>query len=263
METGEYKTMYELEASYWWFVARRCLVEEWLDDKITSPHNYLPPQPWSVFDVGCGTGANGQMLLKFGQVYGSDMSQEALEFCRERGLNRLARTWIEKLCFPDNSFDVMTALDMLEHVDNDLAGMAELYRVCKPGGVLLVTVPAYGFLWSEHDEALHHRRRYTASELRNKLSVTGFEIERISYFITLLFFPVLLLRFWQNLFKRSIYPKTGLVILPKAINQLLIWILDFERWLVRFINLPVGVSVICLARKPLNSSKFKTKTNNQ
>lgn len=249
MELTEYKIMYEVESSYWWFVARRDLVEEWLDEEAgTLPS---PPGRARIFDVGCGTGANGQMLTKFGTFHGSDMSQEALRFCRERGLSRLTRTWVEHICFPDDSFDAITALDMLEHVDDDLAGMAELYRVCKPGGLLLVTVPAYGFLWSEHDEALHHRRRYTASELRNKLSVSGFEVERISYFISLLFFPVLAMRFWQNLFKRSVRPKTGLVILPRLVNQALILLLAFERWLVRWINLPMGVSIICIARKPL------------
>lgn len=245
--------MYELENSYWWFIARRRLVQEWIAEALSKTAGSSEALARTVFDVGCGTGANGKMLEQFGQFYGTDMSQEALRFCHERGLQRLARTWVEHLCFATDSFDVITALDMLEHVDDDMAGMKELFRVCKPGGFLLVTVPAYGFLWSEHDEALHHRRRYTASELRNKLSVAGFEIQRISYFITFLFFVVFAMRFWQNLRKSAVSPKTGLVVLPKFINQCLIWLLDLERVLVRLFNFPLGVSIICLAQKPLSA----------
>jgi ubiquinone/menaquinone biosynthesis C-methylase UbiE len=249
MELAEYRVMYDIETTYWWFVARRDLVREWL--ATDARERGEKPGDWTVFDIGCGTGANGLMLEEFGRVYGTDMSQEALALSRERGHSRLARCRIENLCFPENAFDAITALDMLEHVDDDLAGMKELFRVCKPGGTLLITVPAYGFLWSEHDEALHHRRRYTASELRNKLTVSGFEVERISYFISLLFFPVFAMRFWQNFFKRSVRPKTDLVILPPLVNQMLVWLLAFERWMTRFINFPVGVSIICTARKPL------------
>lgn len=252
MELAEYRIMYEIETTYWWFVARRDLVRDWLADDARTKR--LKPGDWNIFDIGCGTGANGLMLEEFGRVHGTDMSQEALTLSRERGHSRLARCRIENLCFADDTFDAITALDMLEHVDDDLGGMKELYRVCKPGGTLLVTVPAYGFLWSEHDEALHHRRRYTASELRNKLSVSGFDVERISYFISFLFFPVLAMRFWQNLFKRSVSPKTDLVLLPAFINQCLIWLLAFERWMTRFINFPVGVSIICTARKPVSGS---------
>ncbi|MBL8148291.1 MAG: methyltransferase domain-containing protein, partial [Blastocatellia bacterium] len=150
---------------------------------------------------------------------------------------------------------IITALDVLEHVDDDLAAMSELYRVCKPGGMLLVTVPAYGFLWSEHDEALHHRRRYAAHELRNKLLLSGFEIERCSYFITLLFFPILFIRIVQGIFKHSTHPKTSHIHLPEIFNQMLITLLAFEQWLYNYINLPFGVSIVCVARKPQSVDK--------
>jgi hypothetical protein len=110
----------------------------------------------------------------------------------------------------------VTALDVLEHTDDDLLSLREMGRVIKPAGLLLITVPAYGFLWSEHDEALKHRRRYTAHELRNKLTVSGFEVVRTSYFITTLFFPILALRIWQGLRKRSTRPKTALEILASC-----------------------------------------------
>src|SRR5215472_12984960 len=189
MNQAEYETMYRLETYYWWFVARRQLVTGLVREQIADPKRSR------ILDVGCGTGANREALTSYGAVFGADLSAEALSFSRSRADGPLTRSRIERLSFIDGCFDLITALDVLEHADDDLSSMDELYRALRPGGLLIVTVPAYGFLWSEHDEALHHRRRYAASELRNKLSRVGFEIERISYFITFLFFPILLMRF--------------------------------------------------------------------
>ena len=125
----------------------------------------------------------------------------------------------------------------------------------KEDGVIVITVPAYGFLWSEHDEALHHRRRYAAHELRNKLVNAGFEVERSTYFISLLFFPILFARILQNLRKRGLRPQSSHIILPKWLNALLIKTLDFERWMLRWANLPFGVSIVCTARKPASAKR--------
>lgn len=176
------------------------------------------------------------------------MSSEALTFCRNRGIERVTMSAIERLPFADGTFDIVTAMDVLEHTDDDLAALAELRRVLKPDGLLLATVPAYGFLWSEHDEALKHRRRYTAHELRNKMSVMGFRIERTSYFITLLFFPILLMRIHQGLFKKSTMPQTSVKLLPNWLNSTLIGILGLERRAFRHVNLPFGVSIVALGR---------------
>jgi hypothetical protein len=114
--------------------------------------------------------------------------------------------------------------------------------------MVLITVPAYGFLWSEHDEALKHRRRYTAHELRNKLAVTGFDVVRTSYFISALFFPILALRLWQGLRKDSTEPKTSIRVLPGWINESLVGLLALERKLFQRMNLPFGVSIVAIAR---------------
>jgi SAM-dependent methyltransferase len=243
METGEYSEMYRLESFYWWFVARRKLLE-WLVRSVA------PDVQWPVIlDVGCGTGMNHEALSKFGEVFSSDLSKEAVDYSKARGITRLALSRVELLGFSSGAFDLVTALDVLEHIDDDLAAMHELCRVMKPGGVLLITVPAYGFLWSEHDEALHHKRRYAAYELRNKLARAGFDVERTTYYITTLFFPILAMRIVQNIFKKSVHPKTSHVILPKWLNGLLIWILGVEKRLLSWINFPFGVSLICVARK--------------
>lgn len=247
MELLEYRNLYQLEDTYWWFVARRRLVEELLARACgRSPQRLL-------VDIGCGTGANALALAAFGNVVLLDLSAEALRFCRLRGLRTAVACSAESIGLASNSIDIVTALDVLEHVDHDIAAMREACRILKPGGTLLVTVPAFGFLWSEHDEALHHRRRYTHWELRNKLTVAGFDVGRSTYFITLLFFPIFLLRFWQGIFKKDPYPKSSLVLLPKSINRLLERLLAVERWLCRWVNLPFGVSIVAVARKPVPS----------
>ena len=158
------------------------------------------------------------------------------------------RSEVESLPFSSSVFDIVTALDMLEHVDNDLAALDELLRVTNEQGVLVITVPAYGFLWSEHDEALKHRRRYTAHELRNKLTISGFDVVRTSYFISTMFLPILALRIWQGIRKDSTRPKTSIYVLPRWINASLVGLLAFERRLFQRFNLPFGVSIVATAR---------------
>ncbi len=243
MNITEYGEMYKLESFYWWFVARRHLLEGLVREIVVGLARR------TILDVGCGTGINFSVLAKYGDTFSSDASEEALNFSKSRGIAGLVRAHVESLPFADATFDLVTALDMLEHVDDDLGALDELLRVTTEGGVLIITVPAYGFLWSEHDEALHHRRRYAASELRNKLTNAGFVVDRITYYITFLFFPILFMRFAQSLSKKSIHAKTSHVILPAWLNSLLIAILGFERFLLRWMNFPFGVSLVCLARK--------------
>ncbi|ABF42128.1 Methyltransferase type 11 [Candidatus Koribacter versatilis Ellin345] len=244
MYEHEYQQMYDVESFYWWFIARRKLIRE-----VVSTHSKDPAHT-TILDVGCGTGLNHEMLSEFGEVFGTDASEEALRFSRQRNIQNLVLSDAEALQFADETFEIVTALDVLEHVNDDLKAISEIWRVMKPDGVFVISVPAYGFLWSEHDEALHHRRRYAAHELRNKLINAGFEVERSTYFISSLFFPILFMRIVQNLRKKSLRPSTSHVILPKWLNSFLVGILDFERWFLRFANLPFGVSIICTARKP-------------
>jgi SAM-dependent methyltransferase len=148
---------------------------------------------------------------------------------------------VEALPFASGAFNIVTALDVLEHTDDDLNCLREIHRITRERGLVLITVPAYGFLWSEHDEALKHRRRYTAHELRNKLAITGFEIVRTSYFISTMFFPILAFRIWRGLRNDSTHPRTSHYVLPNSINAALISLLALERKIFRKINLPIGV----------------------
>lgn len=244
MNNGEYRMMFELENFYWWFVGRRQL----LVDLVSGLK--LSPDGTALLDVGCGTGLNCKVLSKYGAVFGADCSSEAMMFCRSRELDNFVFSRAEHLRFIDSTFDVVTAMDVLEHTDDDLIALKEIWRVLRPGGTLIVTVPAYGFLWSEHDEALHHRRRYTAHELRNKLTTAGFTLQRSTYFITLLFFPIFFFRLLQNLTKKSVEAKTSHIVLPTWLNWFLVRLLDLERIWLRFMNLPFGVTVLAVGRKP-------------
>jgi ubiquinone/menaquinone biosynthesis C-methylase UbiE len=242
MYEHEYEAMYQLENSYWWYVARRELAVQLLKSEINGRASAR------ILDVGCGTGANVHAFASIAPTVGIDLSMDALHFCQQRGIKAVTLSPVEELPFNCRSFDVVTALDILEHTDDDLNSLREIHRVIKDRGLLLITVPAYGFLWSEHDEALKHRRRYTAHELRNKLTITGFEVVRTSYFISTLFFPILAMRIWQGLRKDSTQPMTSIYVLPDWINNSLIALLTLERKLFHRMNLPFGVSIVALAR---------------
>ena len=245
MELAEYDTLFEMEDTYWWYVARRKLIAQ-----VISKLPLAGGPERLVLDVGCGAGGNERMLAQFGQTVLMDASPMAMLYCGKRGSKRLVASSGTQMALKDNSVSLVTALDVLEHLDSDMEGLAEIHRVLKPGGYFVSTVPAFGFLWSEHDEALHHRRRYTGYELRNKLSVAGFDVVRSTYFITLLFAPIAAIRVLQGIFKKNAYPKTSHVMLPGWVNSGIGALLDFERMLCRSINLPVGVSLLAVGRKP-------------
>lgn len=252
MRPSELAKMFELEDTYWWFVARRELVRELLVRyrPACRPAGRPEQSALSILDVGCGTGATLKAIDDLGLAVGIDRSQQALQFCQQRGLRRLALATAEMLPVRKRSVDVVLALDLLEHIEADGAAAREFARVLKPGGVLIATVPACPELWSEHDEALDHLRRYRAGRFRQILMEAGLEVERLSPIITLLLLPIGALRLVQRVLPRKKgMPETAFIIPPKAINCVLTALLRLERlWLRRF-NLPVGVSLVAVARK--------------
>lgn len=232
--------MYELEDTYWWFVARRELALTILRGaKLTGNH---------LLDVGCGTGAGQSAFAEFGTVFGVDFSQEALEFSGSRGLTLLAKANAEVLPIQAETVDAVVTLDTIEHVPDDAAALSEIARVLKPGGLLLMNVPAYMFLWSPHDVALMHQRRYTVSSARKVVARAGLKVERASYHVFLLFPLVLLLRLWGRL--KGGEPSATLPSIPKWAAPILKGIMRFELALFRLVNLPWGSSVVIIARKP-------------
>ena len=149
-----------------------------------------------------------------------------------------------------NSFDAIVAGDILQLVPDDRMALRELRRVLKDGGLLCLTVPAYPFLWGEDDEARGHQRRYTASELRRKLNNCGFEISRVSYLVATGFLPSIVERIFKDLFRKSAAPRRMSEGDSRLANAAMVMLLDCERHLIRYINLPFGTRVVCWARKP-------------
>ena len=168
MDAAEHARLAEHEEWYWWHRARERIVHRALE-------RWAPPHP-RILDVGCGTGHTTASLQRFGPVVGVELAAEALAIARGRGL-QVARSLAAQLPVPPSSFGVAVALDVLEHLDDDAAAAREIFTSLEPGGVLVATVPAYMFLWSSHDVALGHRRRYRRRQLREMLESAGFTIE--------------------------------------------------------------------------------------
>ena len=175
MYAHEYSKMYYLEDKYWWFVGRKNVIRSLIN--IT----YRGRKDLNILDIGCGTGSILNILSEYGRVLGSDISETALSFCKKRGFTNLIKTSADDLKLESESFDLVTAFDILEHLENDKKALREFYRVCRKGGNILITVPAYRFLWSEHDRALGHKRRYVRGEIREKVRSAVFRIKKMSY----------------------------------------------------------------------------------
>ena len=244
MNLEEYEVMYRQEQAYWWFVSRSELLHHYLREQLA-----LAPGA-RILDLGCGTGANLEVLSRYGDAMGADFSQAALAFCRRRALPRLVLGDGQRMPVRDGSFDLVASMDSLEHIPDDNAALAEMFRMLKPGGKLLITVPAFGFLWSEHDEALQHLRRYSAAELTDKLRHAGFRVGKMTHVLFFLFLPVLLMRILQNFTKSGTHPRTSITSLPGWADHVLLWINRLEMLLLRWLNFPVGVTIVAVATKP-------------
>ena len=237
-----YPILYEVEQSHWWYVGRRRIIAGFVEQICRQVTDRQP----RILDVGCGTGANLLMLSKFGQAEGVDISEDALAFCRERGLDKVKLGAGEELPYEDGTFDLVTAFDVVEHMDDDLAGLKEMRRVLRPGGRVLLFVPTFMFLWGLQDDVSHHRRRYRLPELRRVLEQAGFEVERSTYANITFFVPILLVRKLMRL--TGIKTDTENSINITALNGVLGKVLGAESTVLRYINLPFGVSGLCVAR---------------
>lgn len=247
MNTAEFDRMFEVEETHWWYRGRRALVRAALD-------RYAPDtgQRLATLDLASATGMSFRFLTDRCDVRGVDISDETIRLCARRGIDRIVQGDALALPFADASFDLVLALDAFEHFEDDQLAMDEVFRVLRPGGLLVATTPAFMALWSPHDEAYHHFRRYTRPQLRQRLETSGFVTERMSYSSMALFLPVWALRRVRALLPSGDGEPTSdfSVPMPWPLEQLAAGITAAEVALEKRVDLPFGVSLYGVLRKP-------------
>jgi SAM-dependent methyltransferase len=233
----------EVEDWHWWYRVRR----EILDGKLATLD--LDKTRARLLDVGCGTGGAALVLSRYGRAVAVDRSPGSFAIARDRPYtHRVVASAGAPLPFSDGSFDVVCALDILEHLDDDAAAARELHRVCKPGGTVIVFVPAYSILWGYNDDYSHHKRRYNAAQLRARLSEAGFSIVESGYFNAVLFLPTLAARLIQRALPRLTKGMEHAT-RPSPFNGLLTRIFQLEVPILRRRALPFGTSAFAVGRK--------------
>jgi SAM-dependent methyltransferase len=240
MDADLFPTMARLEDWHWWFSGRREIAQRML------ARIALPPRA-EILDAGCGTGGNLAMLSQFGAVSGMEFDSAALELARRRGVGDVRPGCLpDSIPFEKQRFDLITLMDVLEHVEQDVASLTSLRAHLKPGGSLFITVPAFPFMWSHHDVTHHHYRRYRASGLRAAVTSAGYTVAFSSYY-NMWLFPFISA---ARLVQRGIGgKKSDLGPPPRMLNWMLRRIFASERhWLGRGLKCPVGVSLMLIAR---------------
>lgn len=237
-----YRIFFKIQQNHWWFVTKREIILDTIKNYTSNSINR------QILDIGCGSGLMLNSLEKIGQTSGMDMSDEAISFSKE-----IFKGTVEKgnlpdhVPYPKNNFNLITALDVIEHIDQDVESLQTIRSLLIHGGKAIITVPAYMFLWSSFDEINEHKRRYTLSELRSKLLQAGFIIEKISYYNTLLFPAVYLVRMLNNVMKKDGSNDMDMPTAP--INAILKSIFGIEKYLLKYLRLPFGVSVLAVVKR--------------
>lgn len=244
MELRRYDILYKHEANHWWFKGRRKLLETIIKDLPQKP-------PLRILDSGCCTGYNLYLLSKYGKVHGVDTEKKAVAYCKKRGFGntRLLKNGL-KIPFKDNYFDIVTSLDVIEHVTEDKEYLQELYRVLAPGGYIILFTSAIQFLWSQLDVKSQHVRRYDKKMLALKFKSTKFVVKDIKYFNYLMFPPIFLIRLLQKLpmFREKDWG-SELIVYNRFINNIQTLILYLDVWSVKWLSPPIGVSLLVVGKK--------------
>ena len=241
MEIEAQKTYAKLEKYYWWFLGRRIIIRSVLNKFIFSRIEIL--------DWGCGGGGNYNMLNDFGNVLGVDSSELNIKISKERGIkNVLKLNKIDQL-HKSKRFDLITCFDVLEHIKEDKKYLLELKQLLHNDGCVLVTVPAYKFMWTNLDNLLGHHRRYGRKELMKIFEESGYKILKTSYFYTTISPIFILLRMYQKLSGRATSLENHAIKVPEIVNKFLIFTLVIESKILDYFNLPFGTSIILLAKK--------------
>jgi ubiquinone/menaquinone biosynthesis C-methylase UbiE len=237
---------------WWWEVGRRELVKNLLqrygvNGVENGRTNGTGPR---ILEIGCGSGALLQDLEQYGTAYGLDVAAPALANCRERGLDCVSLADVTALPFEDEQFNVVIAIDVLEHVEDDAAAIREINRVTKKGGKVILTVPAFQMLWSRRDVQCHHHRRYLRDDFRSRVQKQGFKVLKSTYINLPLFFPLfMMVKAGRLSSKRAPSIRMDYALVPPPINQILSRVVEYEAKMLRRISLPIGSSIACVGIK--------------
>lgn len=242
------------EDDHWWFASRTRALNAVMDP-------LLPQIPdFRLLDVGCGAGNMMHHLRRYGRVKGLEIDERPVKMAHQRGYDVDLFDVTDPMPFDDSSFDAVTALDVIEHNEDDMAILTDSYRVLKPGGHIIITVPAFMWLWSHNDDINAHVRRYTATEIKQKLAQAGFKIRRVTYnnfFVFPMAAALILLRRFSKaepeLASHHLDEEEYQVEMEPAsppVNTVLTIVGQVEAALIRWINLPIGTSLIAVGQKP-------------
>jgi SAM-dependent methyltransferase len=249
MEHEHQQRYYELGQSYWWLAGKYRIIADVVRRCFRASG---ASGAGRILDLGCGPGNLLDYLAPHGETFGSDFSLDALRFCAGRGVRRLFRADFHSLPLRDQSFDLVTCIDVLEHLEDDRRAIGELVRILRPGGLLVVSVPAFMFLWGEHDTIYGHHRRYTTGQIRERFEAAGLRMHKASYFEPLFMLPLLVYRNLKKLVggHGSLEQRDDFVKLPAAVNTALCHLIAAERFPLRYLSFPFGVTLLAVASKP-------------
>ena len=241
MELDAYRQMAATEDEHWWFCGRRSIAE-------TVIAGLGLPKEASIVEIGAGTGGNIAMLEQFGEVQAVEMSDLARQIAWEKtGREFLYGYLPDRIPVAPGSVDLICLFDVLEHVDEDEASLAAMRDLLKPGGRIVLTVPAHQWLWSAHDVGLHHMRRYSRSQLRNRIEQAGYRVEKLTYTNSALF-PLAIMARLADRMRRSGSP-SGLAMPPKPVNAAMKAVFSAESFVLPNVALPFGVSLLAVFSK--------------
>ncbi len=246
MDRSFYKNYFEIEKEHWLMKIRRSIVIDNLAEYLTKREKNIT----KLLDFGCGSGIFVEELSKRGfDAHGVDISDEAVRFGALQGIKNLSVMDSHKIDFPDNTFDVILSMDVLEHLEDEDWALKEIERVLKPEGIFVVMVPAYMFMWGVQDEVAHHYRRYTKGGLLSAVKKsTSLSKLRASYFNTFLFLPIAGVRIFSRIFKLK-SRESDFDINNAFLNKLFFFIFNLERKLLKIVNYPFGVSILAVFKK--------------
>lgn len=240
MNPMAYLEMADTEFRHWWFCGRRVILAQMIGD-LNLPSNSR------ILEVGCGTGGNLEMLAEFGEVHAIEMDDVAREMASRTTNNCCdirAGHCPDQIPFSGRQFDLICMFDVLEHIERDTETLVAANKLLTNNGRMLITVPAYQWLYGAHDEFLHHKRRYSLKQLKGKIAEAGLKATKISFFNTFLFPLAVIVRLKDRLFGSKV--AAGTAVPPAIINAVLRTVFGAERFLLKRFNLPFGVSLLCL-----------------